>query len=513
MLPQAPDSWSLTEAAHLLNRAGFGGAPDAIRSFHSLGRHRAIDSLLHAEDTPDAFPLPDWMKPEQIAAERRERFEMVQKARMEMQGADEGARAAKRKEIMQMVFRRERERGLEAQGWWGNRTLKTQAPLREKMTLFWHNHYATSIQKVKQPALMLRQNELFRTHAFGNFKTLTHEIARDPAMMLYLDMQTSKKGHPNENFAREVMELFTLGAGHYTEEDIRQAARAFTGYQLDRLTGAVTHNLRQWDEGPKTFLGKTGDFKGDDIINVIFGQPQAARFITAKIWKYFVSDELQPAVHDELAAALRGGGYAIAPLLRGIFGSAAFYDKDVIRCQIKCPVQFLVQSLKQLEVSDPPRPYLSAAQFQLGQVLFMPPNVAGWDWGKAWINTSTLLARYQVSGVLSKGSQAAEPAVQPAMMMEDGKKNAMTRADRVFGNAARFWKGPDYETIAPAKLRTNVPELVASLTFRFFQDKLPDLHRERFEMFAKDKSGATLSDHDVAQLVHLMMSTPYYQLT
>jgi len=507
MLPQADNTWNLNEAAHLLNRAGFGGCPDAIQAFHGLGRGRAVESLLApGGDAPDAFPLPAWASEEQALADMRTRVEQRREVQTAMRDLTPEAAEKMRKEKFQQGQKDNRQRALEGQSWWFRRMLKTKAPLREKMTLFWHDHFATSIQKVKQPVLMLNQNELFRQHAFGSFRGLTQEILMDPAMLLYLDTGSSRKGHPNENFAREVMELFTLGEGNYTEADVHAAARAFTGYQLDRLNGKVTHNRRQWDESDKTIFGKTGPFTGKDVINLIFDKPQPATFMARKLWEFFVSDVPPEPAITQLAATFRNADYQIAPMLREIFLSREFYAAARVRQQIKSPVEFLVQLLKQLEVVDPPLGFPITGQQQLGQVLFMPPNVAGWDWGQAWINTNTLLARYNLAGFLTKGAGAG------SMTMQGGGANnkAMERPAR---RAGMGWHGPDYERIAPVALREHPAQLVDALIFRFFQGQLPDAARNSFVAYATSQQRAgAITNAELAELCHLMLSTPYYQL-
>jgi uncharacterized protein (DUF1800 family) len=262
MLAQAEDSWTMLEAAHLINRAGFGGSPAEITALHALGREKAVESLVTPTELLDAFPPLPWMGAEQVQADFRavrEQRAAVRKARRELTPE---AAAEVQREVGKKYRAENRRRTLEAQDGWFRRMLTTQAPLREKMTLFWHDHFASSIEKVKQPVLMVRQNELFRRGAFGSFKELTQQILLDPAMAVFLDLESSKKDRPNENFAREVMELFTLGEGHYTEQDIREAARAFTGYQFKLESGNVIHNKRQWDATAKTVFGKTGPFKG-----------------------------------------------------------------------------------------------------------------------------------------------------------------------------------------------------------------------------------------------------------
>jgi uncharacterized protein (DUF1800 family) len=383
--------------------------------------------------------------------------------------------------------------------------LGTDAPLREKMTLFWHDHFATSIQKVKQPVLMVRQNELFRHNAFGSFKDLTHAILMDPAMMLYLDTQNSKKGMPNENFAREVMELFTLGEGNYSEQDIRESARAFTGYQINRLNGKVIHNKRQWDATDKTVFGSTGPYNGKDIVNLIFEKKEPARFMARKLWEFFVYENPSNGALDALAASFQKSNFKTGSLLREIFLSKEFYSEAAIRSQIKSPVQYLLELLKQLEITSPPAGFPITTEQQLGQVLFMPPNVAGWDWGKAWINTNTLLTRYNLAGLLTKGAGDADGSMNDRKVKTVGMAKAPKRR-------GREWDGPDYDKIAPRPLRENPPDLVDSLIYRFFQGPLPDKARKSFIEYAVAKKGAVFTNKETAELCHLILSTPYYQL-
>lgn len=501
MLPAAPDSWSRTEAAHLLARAGFGGSPAAIDAFHKLGRRAAVESLIHPKEPVDDFPLPAWAQEplrSQELAERTQAFREMRRGEKDESMTPE-QREMKKREVQQKFQRAERERVGEAQTWWLKRMLTSKAPLREKMTLFWHDHFATSMQKVKQPEFMVEQNDLFRRNALGDFHALTRSIARDPAMLLYLDSQNSKKGKPNENFAREVMELFTLGEGHYTENDIREAARAFTGMQLVRATGKVFQNRRQWDEGDKTFLGVTAKFDCDGVIDQIFAQPQAARYLPEKLWHFFVHENLPKPALDMLAKTFADSKFSVAAVLREIFLSKEFYSESAMGTRIKSPIEYLVMMCKQLEIANPPYEYLRAAELQLGQVLFMPPNVAGWDWGKAWINTNTLLSRYQVAGVMTGGSESPEA---------DQGDRAAKRMER----AAKTWDGPDYEKIAPRSERSDLNAMINALILRFFQGPQPGEVKKRFLAYAEEKRGVVFTNHEVGELIHLMMSTPHYQL-
>ncbi|MGD7652687.1 MAG: DUF1800 domain-containing protein [Verrucomicrobiales bacterium] len=508
MLAKADNHWTVEEAGHLLNRAGFGGSPGEVRRLHRLGRRGAVDWLLEPGERVDAFPVPKWAEQEAMTLAVKEIMEERQQLRMDERGLS--GKAAEKAEEKRRAFQRERQQeqrkqAAEAQGWWFRRILLTRAPLREKMTLFWHDHFATSIRKVRVPGLMIRQNQLFREQALGDFRELTGEVMVDPAMMIYLDTPGSRKGKPNENFAREVMELFTLGEGHYSEEDIRQAARAFTGYRLNRLTGEVFHAKRQWDEGTKTVFGKSGNFTGEDVVRLIFEKPRAARFMAGKIWAFFADDNPAESTLDALAKTLGGSGYQMKPMLREMFLSEDFYSQRVMRGQIKCPVQFLIQLLKELEVERPPVGFPLLGEQQLGQVLFMPPNVAGWDWGQAWINTNTLLTRYNLAGFITKGT---DDGLKPGK----GQLGKGTMTGLVKRNMAKNWQGPDYGRIAPERLRGNPVALVDSLVFRFFQGPVADKARKSFIEYAKSKQDAEFTDKEVGELCHLMMSTPYYQL-
>ena len=371
MLPKAKGSWTLLEAGHLLNRAGFGGNPEEIRRVHALGRTKAVDWLLEGGSSGE-----DWENPSaEAAAELRQQFIAL---RRESRGLSEEEADRKRRALNQRANRERNRAGRDLTQWWFNRMVRTEAPLREKMVLFWHDHFVSSLQKVRNPDFIYRQNALFRTQACGNFKALTHAVIKDPAMILYLDVASSRKGKPNENFAREVLELFTLGEGHYGEEDIKEAARAFTGYQLNRLTGEVSHRARQWDGGQKTVLGESGAFDGADVIDVIFRQEAASRYLPSKLWEYFVYEKPGDKAVAALGRIFAEARFEVKPLLREIFLSREFYSERAVRTQIKSPIQFLVQLCRQMEIDGLPSLYLTGAQQQLGQVLFQ----------QAWVRKS-----------------------------------------------------------------------------------------------------------------------------
>ena len=276
--------------------------------------------------------------------------------------------------------------------WWLYVMLGTPQPLLEKLTLFWHGHFATSAAKVTDGRMMFAQHALLRKHALGRFGPMLDELSKDPAMLVWLDSTTNHKAHPNENFAREVMELFCLGIGHYTEHDIKEAARAFTGWELRK--DEFRFNRYQHDDGLKSLLGKSGRFTGDDVLAILLEQPATARFLVRKLFRYLVSEtaEAPDALLEPLAAGYRAAGYDMTWLLRTMLGSNFFYSPHALRQRIKSPVEFAIGFLHALEGSA--NTYALANDLRdLGQAVFFPPNVKGWDGGSAWINSSTLVGR------------------------------------------------------------------------------------------------------------------------
>ena len=255
------------DARHLLNRTSFAAGADDIALFATLSREQAADRLLGWTAQARVTPPPEWVGE-------------FKSARGLRQMSEEDRRAFRRDQVL---------KGLELRGWWLTEMLTTPSPLTEKMTLFWHNHFTSSQQKVRSPVLLYRQNALLRRYALGDFGTLLHAVARDPAMLVYLDGATSRRGQPNENFAREVMELFTLGEGHYTEQDIKEAARAFTGWSVDPETGAFLLRPLAHDDGSKTIFGRSGNFDGDGVIDLLLARPETAERIVDKLWREFVS--------------------------------------------------------------------------------------------------------------------------------------------------------------------------------------------------------------------------------
>ena len=419
LTPLPPQDWNYETAAHLLNRAAFGGTPEEIQKTQAKGMTAAVRDLLRTDASVDVAP-PEWAHPQNI-----------REIRMEVRALkDEPEEFLKKKRALRKA---ENEKLLDLRHWWLERMMTTPAPLLEKMTLFWHGHFATSMQKVNDGYWMWRQNQLLRENALGNFAVLTKKVSRDPAMMIYLDLRQSQVEHPNENWARELMELFTVGIGNYTEQDVRESARAFTGYRIDPSDQQFRFVPRQHDATTKTFLGHAGRLDGDDVIDALVAKPACATFIGRKIWRYFVEDDPSPEIIAAVADRMRAHDFEMRPLLREIFSSAEFYSPRVRLTQIKGPVQFLIQTSKLLQTPVPAPLVAQNAMRQMGQLLFEPPNVKGWDGGKAWISTSTLLFRYNLANYLINGN-AMLPAAAVAKQKETDPD--LQRAPRlVRGNA------------------------------------------------------------------------------
>lgn len=266
------------------------------------------------------------------------------------------------------------------------------------MAFFWHGHFACEL---KNPVFAVQQINTIKTHALGNFKDLVLAIAKDAAMILYLNNQQNKKQSPNENFARELMELFTIGRGNYTENDVKEGARAFTGWFTNRLTGEFEFKQRAHDEGQKTFMGKTGNFDGTDIVDIILSKKETAHFIATKIYRFFVN-ETQPNSKniEELATVFFDSKYDIEKMMKYLFSQDWFYEEKNIGSKIKSPVEFLVGMMRTLNLDFKNEDGILFTQKVLGQILFRPPNVAGWQGGKAWIDNATLLVRLNYAGYI-----------------------------------------------------------------------------------------------------------------
>lgn len=367
-------SMGIDTARHLTHRLGFGPTSERLEQLADANLSDAVGDALDGVQLVAATPPPEWIG------------EAIPRP---------GDRRANREEFQM----RRRQRAMELKAWWYRELLSTHSPLTEQLTLFWHNHFTSSLQKVKHAPAIYRQNVLLRRHAVGNFGELLRSIARDPAMLAYLDVLNSDADSPNENFARELLELFTLGEGHYTEDDIRQAARAFTGWVFRRREGTINYRPRRHDGGIKTFLGRSGAFDGDDIVTILLDQPRTAVHIVEKLWHHFVSPVPDDALVESLAATFREADYELRPLLERLFTLPAFTDRANHGTLVKSPVDLVVGTSRFMGLHyghewEDLRPLIRTGR-QLGQDLLDPPNVKGWPGGEAWITTSSLMLRQQ----------------------------------------------------------------------------------------------------------------------
>ncbi len=393
----------VADAQHLLLRTGFAPTEAEVQAFARLSRAQAVDRLLAETQAEARTEAPDWVNlplPRSVRTLSEE----------------------ERRNLARQALRQ----GFELRVWWYREMLVTPSPLSERMTLFWHNHFVSSLEKVRAPQLMYRQNVLLRRHAVGSFREMLHAIARDPAMVIYLDSASNRKGRPNENFARELLELFTLGEGHYVEQDVKEAARAFTGWSLDRDTYAFRFYRFLHDGGEKTVLGHTGPFDGDEVLEILLAHPATAEHIVSKLWREFVSPHPDPAEIQRLADVFRANDYRIKPLLRALFTSDAFYAEQNRGVLIKSPVELLVGTVRQFQIANPDPLLLALAARQLGQDVFAPPNVKGWPGGEDWINSASLLTRKQILARLFRGEDMPE-----VMAMDEGRRVAAKKAGRL----------------------------------------------------------------------------------
>ncbi|MGZ5568834.1 MAG: DUF1800 domain-containing protein [Limisphaerales bacterium] len=505
MLNPLPHSkWNYATAAHLANRAGFGGKPAEIEHLVKIGPDKAVDSFVDYEQVLDKTAVPEWANRNE--SDQKERFAELRKIQMEEKepnlSDDKKYELAERRQKLNRERQREQVTHLlEMRGDWLSRMASTQRPLQEKLTLFWHGHFATSAQKVQRANFMWRQIQTFRENASGNWLKMLEAVAKDPAMLIWLDQAQSRREHPNENFAREVMELFALGEGHYTEKDVTEAARALTGFTLNPGEGQFIYRPFMHDNGTKTVLGKTGNLDGNDVLEIIASQPQTFRFISGKLWKFFASDTPDPKLIQGLADVLQKNDGNFKPLLRTMFRSHEFYAPEVVRSQVKSPVQWLVGSIRLLEREMPPPVVAGQITKSMGQDLLVPPNVKGWDGGLSWITTNNLLTRYNQSALLVMAENKMAPEGQGIQRMIS-QRAAM---------AANRMHAVEVDKIVSESDRDDKGKLLASLEKRFLQAKLSKKQHDVLQDFL-DSRGA-LNDDDVRHAIRLIMSTPEYQLT
>lgn len=482
--------WNQRLAAHLLRRAGFGGSPDDVSRLARLSARDAVDSLVlfpadtgladRPEDLPDPAELVRTLLDINGGAKPPELLPPAQpgQAAQSPDGASSipALRAA-------AISRYRGLANISLQRWWLGRMLHTSAPLQEKMTLFWHGHFTSEFAaKGTSPNDMLVQNQLLRRYALGNVRELTQAVARDPAMLKYLDNARNQKAHPNENFARELMELFTLGIGNYTEADIRESARAFTGWTLRKGGAEFYEDDRQHDSGLKTFLGRTGNFDGGDIIDIIFQQPAAPRWFARKLLAFFVYDEPEPALVDRVAALIRKNDFALKPVLSTLLRSNVFFSERAYRALVKSPVEFVIGAYALFGIAEV-APVTLAVLRRMGQVILHPPSVKGWDGGMTWLNSQTLITRENFASALM-----ASPAMAGQGWLGDAA--AMNPRDVASRLVSTILQG-DASAVAYERLVAYLSGTHATATGTF--------------------SGETLQER-VRSAAYLAMATPAYQL-
>jgi hypothetical protein len=488
-VPSSGDPFDATKAAHLLNRAAFGGKPEEIEAVMEMGPSRAVESLL---DFPDAgadeqskIDVPDFSV---LGDDYPQTFAERQKLLI-------GKTQQERMAINQMLMARNREAMGVVMQWWLNRMTDGQFPLQEKLTFLWHGHFTSSARDERSAALMWEQNETLRRNAAGNFRTFVREVSRDPAMLDYLNNQQNHRLHPNENYARELMELFTLGIGNYTEQDIKEAARAFTGWGHD----GDNYIFRRFDHdfGSKIFFGRSGNFDGDDIIDIILQHPACAPYVANRLLNFFVVEEPDPAVCKSLGEVLRENNFDLRPVLYTLFTSKLFYSSNTVGGQIKSPVQLVISTMRLLDVNPPNSGALVVALEQMGQVPFAPPNVKGWPGGRSWINTSTLFVRYNTALWLAGGGTPIAGGRGGVARFVGGRR----------GGGAR--RGGMYTQFNPTPVGNSAAEVVDHWIGRLIQRPLPG---DRKQVLVEALGDRPQSETALKRVIQLIVSMPEYQL-
>jgi uncharacterized protein (DUF1800 family) len=568
--PLPTSEWNPERAKHLLERAGFGGTPQEVERLSRMTPAQAVKSLVRYQHTPDKFtPFQDSGSHdaglEPFAVSRPAATDLA-KATGESLGVKvkpEGNRKAQQVADRYLYWLRASRLETHRLGyWWANRMLTTPRPFQEKMTLFWHGHFATTEEKVRDYRKLQIQNELLRQHATGHFRDLMVAVANDPAMLAFLDAGVNLKGAPNENFAREIMELFTMGVGNYTEQDIKEAARAFTGWNYQGLKFVINPN--QHDDGVKTVLHQTGRFNGEQVIDILLAQPVTAEYIAGKLYRYFVREDLSPAYQQQLGKLLRDSRYDIAVFMETVLLSTDFYSDDSVATRIKPPVELVISTYKKMGLKAVPGiPDFNEQTELLGQKLFYPPNVAGWAHGRSWITPGFLLARgnviydtvfppidfvaadrvpnglYQINPVADKLAQGQDitTATKPdgKNMGEMSMSNQGDRDEDFNTRLASYhaWRKA-IEKVKPIERATaqlnvsamlraakcqTTDDAVAHLAQRFLSVKLSTEVQLRIaNMLAQDLGTRQLSEADsymedaLRNALHVILSLPVYQL-
>ena len=453
-------NWTRDAAAHLLRRAGFGGTPAEVDALYARGLEGAVAYLLDYE----AIDLT----------------------------AYESALAARNYDLGRVT-------GL--QQWFMDRMAFSPRPLEEKLTYFWNLHWTSGISKVKGETLMLAQNQTQRQYAAGKFDDLVLRMSQDPAMLVWLDNWTNKVGKPNENYARELMELFTLGIGNYTQEDVTELARAFTGWTVANFNRATNYDAATFldrasdhDSGTKTILGSTGNWDGYDAIGIIVNRSDAAgsvpgRFLGAKLWSFFAGTPASPGVTDALQQVYTASGHSIREVVRAILLRDELYAPDAIKAWVRSPVEFAVAAVRMLGgASDFSTP--ANALPGMGQVLFNPSDAKGWDWGMSWVNTGSLFARASLANTLASNRGSAGTRFDPNAVLAGLDASTAAKVVDIFAD------------------RLNVADAPAGLRSAWI-DYMN--RRDDGSLGAWTNTPGNV-DEKVRGLVHVMLTCPDFQL-
>ena len=375
---------SFKQSKYLVERTGLGSELNRIKKFEKKPIDFALSQLFF-QSTKSKVAPPVLLNP------------------LEMRKTKKAFRESGNRKKSNQLYKKER---VQLTNWGLQNLLKSDNALHERMVWFWHNHFTSSIKSVRTAQWMLDQDLLIRNHALGNFADFLSAMTFEPAMLIYLDGKSNIKGQPNENFARELLELFTLGEGHYTEDDIKEAARAFTGWKVDIKKGKAVFRKKLHDAGKKSFMGKTGQFTGEDILQILLKNPRTAEFICEKLWYEFVSIQKPEKAAIKLwAKGFQASNYDISELLKTLFKSPEFWDKKYRGTLIKSPIDLVVGTLRTFDLEDGDIPLLALNKQlkRLGQELYAPPNVKGWVGGKGWIDDVTLPIRQRFLQRLLRG--------------------------------------------------------------------------------------------------------------
>ncbi len=502
-------------AAHLLWRAGFGGTWDEAVELADLGLDSAVDRLVFYEPSKN-LPAPECAAlPEESGKAFEERLRGI---------PDEEVRQSERR----MRYQKERDQIRDLKLWWLDRMVSSSLsnpvipPLEEKLTLFWHSHFATGYEdKISATYPLWQQNQMFRSLAISPLTDQLNALLRDPAMLVWLDNASSHRNNPNENFARELMELFSMGVGHYSEKDVKESARALTGYSVDRESWTFQFREAAHDPGEKTFLGQTGPFRGEEIVSIICQNPATANFMARKFLEYFVCTAPDQEMIEAVAERYRSTDYNLRDLLRALFRSQLFYSERATNAVVKSPVGLALGALKAMRSPLPKDEVFLGALRVMGQDLFFPPDVNGWPGGGDWINSNTLLIRYNFANFLMHGVSADE------FKTLERKTVDRTQSRREFIESERKLATVDWEPDAHLKSSGEIRRMLTSKDIvdyfiREFLQREPshDLRAALNQLAETDGAGGrrpmSIRDSNFNErargLVHLIMSSPDYQL-